>query len=973
MTLNKNPPLLAPALGNHPPEIISIGGKALPIFTLSENKKMELQVIAEDVDGDANLKYSIYGEDADLFVINPNNGLLAFRGDPSYESPLDFGRDNIYNVTVYVSDGPVPYDEAVYRPDVPEDGLIASMGVSVTLTDANDAPTGLPRLIKWQEVMPQKAYLNGESAKLPTGEWIKVWAEGLGSVYRVYSQKIDEAGNPLGDSLLISDYPSVKWPPSVAVLPDGGWIVTWESSGQDFPYSGIYGQRFAASGEAVGSEFIVGAGGQDDVAALQDGGWVVVYDHVLVQLYTADGLAISGPFAVNDGVAAYPSVAVNTQGNIIVAWHNYNAPNDDIYQTLLDPAGRTLTPVEKVNTNTRGAQSFPSVSALSDGGWLVTWKSYDGMHGQAYNGFGEKQGEEFLGSSDSAVLQFSENDFTVGHTIYADSSPVFDEDGIASVNWRWQRSIDNGITWANIPKAGIDRYLISQDDVGSLIRCAMKYVDGNGNSQIVYGQPSSTVQPAPIYTLNGTEFDDNLFGTNISDNISGLSGNDTLRGSAGGDTLAGGDGNDTLQGGAGDDALDGGTGTDTADYADSLSAVTVDLGIMAAQNTKGAGSDTLTSIENLTGSSFADALTGNGLANVLAGGDGTDVLKGNAGSDALDGGAGADRMFGGSGNDTYYIDGTGDRVYETATASSTDTADLGGTDTVNSSIGYTLGKFIENLTLTGSGNFSGTGNELANALVGNDGTNILKGLAGNDTLKGGAGSDKLDGGVGADTMFGGAGNDIYYVENAEDRVYETASVAMADSTDLGGKDTVSSSVGFTLGKFVENLTLTGTGNHGGSGNELANTLLGNDGANTLRGLGGSDILKGGAGNDKLLGGDGKDTLTGGAGNDAFVFDTASTNRDTITDFSRIEGDKIQLSRAVFTGFAYTGALHAEEFHAAAGATKAHDATDRLIYNTTTGVLFYDADGVGGASAVQVAQLGASTHPALVYADLQIIA
>jgi Ca2+-binding RTX toxin-like protein len=76
---------------------------------------------------------------------------------------------------------------------------------------------------------------------------------------------------------------------------------------------------------------------------------------------------------------------------------------------------------------------------------------------------------------------------------------------------------------------------------------------------------------------------------------------------------------------------------------------------------------------------------------------------------------------------------------------------------------------------------------------------------------------------------------------------------------------------------------------------------------------------------------------------------------------------------VFKGFAYTGTLHAEDFYAAAGATKAHDATDRLIYNTTTGVLYYDADGLGGVAAVQVALLGASAHPALVYADLQIIA
>ena len=455
--------------------------------------------------------------------------------------------------------------------------------------------------------------------------------------------------------------------------------------------------------------------------------------------------------------------------------------------------------------------------------------------------------------------------------------------------------------------------------------------------------------------------------------VDGGAGDDKITGSDANDSFLGGDGNDYLRGGAGNDLLDGGTGSDTADYADSLSAVTVDLGIKVAQDTKGAGSDTLTSIENLTGSSYADTLTGNGLANVLAGGDGGDVLKGNAGSDTLDGGTGADRMFGGSGNDTYYVESAADRVYETATSASTDATDLGGTDTVSSSIGYALGKFLENLTLTGSANLGGVGNELANTLIGNDGANTLNGLLGADIIRGGAGNDKIDGGVGTDRMFGGSGNDTYFVENAGDRVSETATSASTDTTDLGGTDTVSSSISLTLGKFLENLTFTGTGNFSGTGNELANTLLGNEGANTLKGLAGNDTLKGGAGTDKLYGGDGNDMLTGGAGKDTFIFDTAPTSRDMITDFSRSDGDKIQLSKAVFKAFAYTGTLHADDFYAAAGATKAHDATDRLIYNTTTGVLYYDADGLGGAAAGQVAVLGASTHPALAYGDLQIIA
>ena len=155
--------------------------------------------------------------------------------------------------------------------------------------------------------------------------------------------------------------------------------------------------------------------------------------------------------------------------------------------------------------------------------------------------------------------------------------------------------------------------------------------------------------------------------------------------------------------------------------------------------------------------------------------------------------------------------------------------------------------------------------------------------------------------------------------------------------------------------------------------KYADIVTGSSAANQLWGNGGNDTLNGGAGNDKLYGGAGRDTLTGGAGRDSFVFDTAPASRDTITDFSRADGDKIQLSKAVFKGFAYTGTLQAEDFYAAAGATTARDSTDRVIYNTRTGIMYYDADGLGGSAAVQIAQLGTGSAPTLAFADLLIVA
>lgn len=157
-----------------------------------------------------------------------------------------------------------------------------------------------------------------------------------------------------------------------------------------------------------------------------------------------------------------------------------------------------------------------------------------------------------------------------------------------------------------------------------------------------------------------------------------------------------------------------------------------------------------------------------------------------------------------------------------------------------------------------------------------------------------------------------------------------------------------------------------------TGTARADTLTGGGIANKLYGLGGADTLSGKGGGDVLYGGLGKDTLTGGAGKDAFVFDAKPEN-DLITDFSKADGDQIRLSKAIFTGITHTGALTSAEFHAAAGATAAHDANDRVVYDTTSGVLYYDADGIGGTAAVAIATLGTTTHPALAFTDILMIA
>jgi len=359
-------------------------------------------------------------------------------------------------------------------------------------------------------------------------------------------------------------------------------------------------------------------------------------------------------------------------------------------------------------------------------------------------------------------------------------------------------------------------------------------------------------------------------------------GADTIDAGAGNDTITTGGGNDVIIGGAGNDAINGGAGNDTASYATAAAGVTVTLALTTAQVT-GDGTDTLTGIENLFGSAFDDVLTGNAAINRLDGG---------AGNDQLNGGLGADQMIGGAGDDVYIADVTGDRAVELAG---------GGQDRVEASATYRLAAEVEDLVLTGSDAIGGIGNAAINTITGNGAANRIDGQAGDDVLNGGGGNDILLGGFGLDVMTGGTGDDLY-------SVYETGDVIVELAGE--GYDEVAARANYVLSDHVEKLTLTGPAREG-TGNALANLIVGSAGADTLRGMAGNDSLQGGAGTandtleggagaDTLTGGLGRDTLTGGSGADRFVFrdgDSGNTAAlaDRILDFDGAEGDRIVLN------------------------------------------------------------------------------
>jgi Ca2+-binding RTX toxin-like protein len=313
----------------------------------------------------------------------------------------------------------------------------------------------------------------------------------------------------------------------------------------------------------------------------------------------------------------------------------------------------------------------------------------------------------------------------------------------------------------------------------------------------------------------------------------------------------------------------------------------------------------------LTGSAATNG-TGNELNNTLTGNSAANTLWGLTGNDTLDGGAGADTMIGGLGNDTYVVDNVADVATENAGE---------GTDTVKSSITFTLDADLEKLTLTGSAAINGTGNSLNNTLTGNSAANMLWGLTGNDTLNGGAG---------ADTMIGGLGNDAYVVDNVADVVTENAGE---------GTDTVQSTITYTLGATLEKLTLTGSAATNGTGNELANTLTGNSAANVLAGLAGNDTVSGGKGNDVYLfnRGDGSDAWTD---NDSTVgnLDIARFGGDIAYDqlwFRRAGNDlEVQVigtdDKALVKSWYASSAYHLERFESGDGQVLLDSQVDALI-------------------------------------------
>ncbi|MBZ9665000.1 heme peroxidase [Pseudomonas sp. LMG 31766] len=708
---------------------------------------------------------------------------------------------------------------------------------------------------------------------------------------------------------------------------------------------------------------VVGADGADMIRNIER---IQFNDQVMV-LVEGRNAEVEGALRISDG-----SPSVGQVLSVSAAWvtdgDNVSASNlggsitgPISYYWQVDPEGDGT--FEDIVTENIGGEA-----ARATGPNFTVTPEFEGLALRVKAIYKDAHGvlETVLSAPTSLVVQGGDpNDLPVGSVLLSNLTPVTgqqieatpaftDADGLDGVELHYQWQVGDGQSFANIPGANSVTFLPGQALAGQMLRVVVSYND-NGNtlefvtsSAVVLGlgavgtEGNDVMIGTPgVDLLEGLGGNDSLFGLANNDILDGGAGNDLIdggegddqmiggagndtfvvdslgdevieqlgggtdtvlttlnsyslgdnlenlafvgegdfngsgndqdnqvAGGAGNDSLNGGGGNDMLQGGAGNDLLDGGVGADSMSGGGGDDTYRVDNFADQVIEAANAGNDSVrttlasyvlgANVENLTFIGAGPFVgTGNALANVIEGGDSNDTLNGGGGNDTLVGGLGADILIGGAGNDTYEVDDAGDQVVEGAG---------GGTDLVRTTLAsYTLGANVEHLTYLGTDAFSGTGNGLANTLIGGIGDDVLNGGAGNDSLQGGDGSDLLDGGLGNDTMAGGAGDDSYLVNATGDQVVEEVD---------GGTDTVSTTLAsYTLGANVENLIKINGGNFTGTGNALVNHIVGGSGNDTLNGLAGDDVLDGGLGNDTLNGGTGDDLMTGGAGNDTYVVDS----------------------------------------------------------------------------------------------------
>ena len=754
--------------------------------------------------------------------------------------------------------------------------------------------------------------------------------------------------------------------PAVASLADGGFVITWQDRG---------GNLRTPTEDADGFS-------------------------IRAQIYNANGNRRGGDFLINTDTIRnqqFPAVTALQNGGFAVSWEDESNTLGDTSSAGIRVQAFSATGVRigtevRVNTQTLNKQVTPSIDTLTNGDIVISWSDFGpqtdnfaqpDIKAQILSVYTRPRTSEdlFFGTEDQRFFfDVRANDVTI------DTLQVTHINGIEI----FPGSAEVELAGGNVGASADGRlYLTPSDDFNGPVTFEYTVVDGQGNS----ATESATIHFSPVNDFPRFNPDDGVLvlphgseGTPYSVSMA-----DLLAGfyEVDGDPLSV---FISLTPGLGSVSLNNGiytinpgenfSGTVTLNYgvtdgrgliAQTSRQIVIDPVADAPVITSNGGSEVvaISIAENITDVTTVTATDDDGDTPTFAIAGGTDAAL-----FAIDETTGV-LTFLSAPNFEVPTDQDGDNVYDVVVRASDAGGLFGEQEIAVTVLDLTDGLIItgtdRNDTITPTTSLNGLERSTASGdvLIGNGGADTLDGGEGDDRIEGGAGADKLFGGLGddtllggdaidqlrggegADTMIGGLGADSYWVDNAGDVVIEARVIDAGTGKEVGGIDLVTATVSYALTANVEKLTLeSGAGNINGTGNTLANTLLGNEGDNVLNG------------------GGGKDTLRGGLGADAFQFTALelTANSDTVQDFTAGE-DRIELSISAFTALADFG-LGALDTSELAFGTRATTAAQHLIYNQATGALFYDADGSGSGAQVRIAVL--TGLPALQADDIVLI-
>ena len=768
----------------------------------------------------------------------------------------------------------------------------------------------------------------------------------------------------------------------VTSLSNDGFLVRWYQNGDTASDSGIRGRLYSAAGVALAPEFLFENNDQFgnpfplSITALTGGKFATFWTSgnteldVRGQLYNANGTPAASDFVVNSTRADQqfrPDATTLADGSFVVIYSSDESAgageNVDVRARHFSSNGVALGPDSIVNSTTAFKQSALNVTALTGGGYVVTWLSEPSTFGlefraRAFNAAGSAIGADFvLDTAGVSSLEFSgitpladgrfvvnwiqinpgssrtvkgkilnsdgtpaSGDFTLGNatslegarngvvTTLADGRLLFtwvSGDFESTIHARM--CTDKGVVIGEVFELATAEEFLGSHSVTSLAngRVVVSWDDfdnftGNGDITTI----ESTIVNPLIYT--GTAGADTWIGGKLNDAITGLGGNDTLSGGLGNDVIDGGANSDTINGDGGNDRLRGGLFNDTVNGGTGIDTAQFDdhFGPFS-----GGWDINLLTGKAITKTSFGvlgiqpetDTLTS--IESVI-GSAGTDTIQANQ-SLVLNNIILAlvrPLMDGGGGNDTLIL----------APTITSATSVLGKVaDDVVTFTGLNQGLVTTATTIK-------IGIGLAAQIVGATGYLDFKNI---ETLDTGQGNDKVTGSGFKDTVKLGIGNDTAILGNGDDIAF------------------------------------------GGAG---LDTLTGGDGNDSLFGEADVDTISGGNGLDNIMGGVGADKLSGGLNADKFFYVNTADGTDIITDFA--VDDFFAFKGTVF-GTLPVGALAATRFWTNTTGL-AHDADDRFIFNTTDDTLWYDSNGNAAGGAFKMADMNIAFN--LTAADILVV-